>query len=171
MPGDRRTLQPQDLAAGFPEQSRHHCLLAERLVLHGCHGSAGCGSYGDGRQWQEDSGGFSYLVVPRSPPSLNSAYQLPHCHLVMATAEVHRLPQMSLLVPGRTGLHWRIFTSRRGVTAGNLGAGVQCLQLDPDLQAESVGSLSKKPSLRGFYFSSSTILVCCEQMWNVRARG
>lgn len=30
--------------------------------------AAGCGFYGDGPQWQEDSRGFSYLVASHSPP-------------------------------------------------------------------------------------------------------
>lgn len=66
------TLNPRTLSAPRPcsEPSRGASAssLAERMVLAVAMAAAGCGSYGDGRQRQEDSRGFSYLVAPNLPP-------------------------------------------------------------------------------------------------------
>lgn len=61
--------------------------------------AAGCGSYGDGRQQQEDSRGFSYLValhLLHAPPPPNSTTQAaPTAALLckMVTTEVASSPK------------------------------------------------------------------------------
>lgn len=108
--------------------------------------AAGCGSYGDGRQWQEDSRGFSYLVASHSPPLQTANPSSPAVAVLcmMLTAEAGRLPEMPLQVPETTGLHGSTAASGEwGRTAGGVGG---VLLYEPQTwQAESEGAFSKKP--------------------------
>lgn len=74
--------QPHSL----PEWPLHHCLPSGwyRAVVMA---AAGCGSYGDGRPWQEDSRGFSFLVAPRSPPPEQRDASCPHCRSALQTGD------------------------------------------------------------------------------------
>lgn len=72
--------------------------------------AAGCGFYGDGPQWQEDSRGFSYLVVlfPHPPippqPSPGSKPELsPLLLCIGVSAEASCLPEILLPVLGGIG--------------------------------------------------------------------
>lgn len=59
--------------------------------------AAGCGFYGDGPQWQEDSRGFSYLVASHPPPPTTSQQQTGAVPTVLCKAEhVSQLPPRSL---------------------------------------------------------------------------
>lgn len=78
--------------------------------------AAGCGFYGDGPQWQEDSRGFSYLVASSPPPPIpplptplptTSQQQTGAVSTVGVclgvSAEASCLPEILLPVLGRTG--------------------------------------------------------------------
>lgn len=71
--------------------------------------AAGCGFYGDGPQWQEDSRGFSYLVASHSPPPSpqpplgNKLEPSPLLLCIRVSAKASCLPEILLPVLGRTG--------------------------------------------------------------------
>lgn len=142
--------------------------------------AAGCGSYGDGPQQQEDSRGFSYLVALHSPPPLNSTTQAAPTAAVlckMVTAEVTASPKCHcyfLEVLGCTGAVLLPEGEGPECLQGHLswGGGFMCT---PNPAGGSVGSFSKKPSrwLPGvvFVFSSKATSVCRQMQDGGLMRG
>lgn len=148
--------------SSLPEWPLHHCLRSGWYCMVAMV-AAGCGFYGDGPQWQEDSRGFSYLVASRSPPPTPSQQ---HTGAASAVA-VYRGEGRSQLPPRhftagywKDRLHRTVSASRGDCRPEQFGwDGDGWLMFEPS-RLRLWGPSPKSPSLEGGFSDVSVLLTC-----------
>lgn len=115
--------------------------------------AAGCGSYGDGRQQQEDSRGFSYLVAlhllhtPRPHPRNSTTQTAPTAALLckMVTTEVATSPKCHCCFLERLGCAEAVLLLGEGGASVSPGAPQLGFMWTLNPAGRACGSFPQKP--------------------------